>query len=408
MAGYQFVHFECYGREESKKGRTQTKKNSDGTFSSKEVEKEKRGNVSWVIAEAKREPDSCYHIENPLPPIVLIGDLDNVEAEANQWAEQATDAKGRKLRKDAHCLLAGVISLPRSEEKNWEKFKAASIKWLKEKYGDNLRCVIEHQDEAHPHLHFYAIPKAGQSFDDIHEGKNAQREIKKQNPKATKQEQNIAFAEAMRATQDNFSRRVGQPFGLTRLGPGRRRLTRKAWKAEQKQAEALQQVEKTARKRHEFYKAQGLRVGFAQAEKEAKQPVKRLANHAKGFLKGVYEGLLSPTQAEQDAKRALEADDKRRDAEQARKEDEFKRREAELRATAEERFNNEKMMREQAEDALDFVLKVGGSELLLAVQQASKEREQAPQEALAKNAVGNEAKLVNKANLVKNNSKNRN
>ena len=34
-------------------GRTQTKKKSDGTYTSKEVGKDKRGNVRWVIAEAK-------------------------------------------------------------------------------------------------------------------------------------------------------------------------------------------------------------------------------------------------------------------------------------------------------------------------------------------------------------------
>ena len=269
MAGYQFLHVEAYAREESTKQRTQTKKNANGTFSSKEVSKGKRGNVRWIMGEAGREEDSCYHIENPQPPIILLGDLEEVEQEANEWAENSKDAQGRKLRKDAHCLLAGVISLPRSEEKQWDKFKAKSIEWLKEKYKDNLQCVIEHQDEAHPHLHFYVIPKKGQSFDDIHEGKRAQKEIKKQNPQATKQEQNIAFAEAMRATQDDFSKKVGQPFGLTRLGPGRRRLTRKAWQAEQAQAKALKDVEKTAKQRHEHYKKQGLEAGKKQAQEEA-------------------------------------------------------------------------------------------------------------------------------------------
>lgn len=269
MAGYQFFHVEAYSREESTKKRTQTKKNANGTFSSKEVAKEKRGSVSWVIAEAKREQDSCYHIENPQPPIILIGDLDDVGEKSTAWAENSKDAQGRKLRKDAHCLLSGVISLPRVEEKQWDKFKIKAIEWLKEKYKDNLQCVIEHQDEAHPHLHFYAIPKAGQSFDDIHEGKRAQKEFKKQNPQATKQEQNIAFSEAMRATQDDFSKRVGQPFGLTRLGPGRRRLTRKAWQAEQAQAKALKDVEKTAKKRHEHYKKIGLEAGRQQAEAQA-------------------------------------------------------------------------------------------------------------------------------------------
>lgn len=272
MAGYQFFHVEAYAREESTKGRTQTKKNSDGTFSSKEVAKEKRGNVRWVIAEAKREQDSCHHIDSPQPPLVLLGDLDQVEQEATRWAEEATDERGRKLRKDGACLLAGVISLPRDEEAQWEKFKAKSLDWLKEKYGDNLRCVIAHEkDEAHPHLHFYAVPKDGQKFEDLHEGKRAQKELKKKNPQATKQEQNLAFANAMRATQDDFSKRVGQRFGLARLGPGRRRLTRSQWKAEQKQAEALAEVERTAKKRREHYKAQGLAQAKEQAEAEAQK-----------------------------------------------------------------------------------------------------------------------------------------
>ncbi len=82
MAGYQFFHVECYAREESTKQRTQTKKNADGTFSSKEVQKEKRGNIKWIIDEAKREQNSCYHIDNPQAPIVLMGNLDEVQAEA--------------------------------------------------------------------------------------------------------------------------------------------------------------------------------------------------------------------------------------------------------------------------------------------------------------------------------------
>ena len=316
MAGYQFVHIECYAREESTKGRTQTKKNADGTFSSKEVAKEKRGNVRWVIAEAKREQDSCYHLDSPQPPTVLLGNLDQVEQEATAWAEESTDAKGRKLRKDAHCLLAGVISLPRSEEENWEQFKAKAMDWLKEKYGDNLRCVVEHQDEAHPHLHFYCVAKIGQSFDDLHEGKRAQKELKKKNPQATKQEQNIAFCEAMRATQDDFANRVGQRFGLARIGPGRRRLTRAQWQAEQKQAEALQKTlsKKNAYKKH--YKKQAIaeaQQAIEQAKEQARAEGLEEAQKAGAKLGGLWSGLKDkiskPTerelQAEAEAQRAI-------------------------------------------------------------------------------------------------------
>lgn len=316
MAGYQFFHVEAYAREESTKGRTQTKKNSDGTYTSKEVAKEKRGNVRWVIAEAKREQDSCYHIDSPQPPVVLLGNLDQVEAEATKWAEESTDAQGRKLRKDAHCLLAGVISLPREQEENWEQFKAKSLDWLKEKYGDNLRCVIAHEkDESHPHLHFYCVAKKGQKFEDLHEGKRAQKELKKKNPKATKQEQNIAFAEAMRATQDDFANRVGQRFGLARIGPGRRRLTRAQWQAEQKQAEALQKTlsKKNAYKKHYKKQAiaeaqQAIEQAKEQARAEGLAEAQQVGNKLGGLWSGVKDRLSGPTEREQQAiKQAQEA-----------------------------------------------------------------------------------------------------
>lgn len=322
MAGYQFFHVECYAREESTKQRTQTKKNADGSFSSKEVAKEKRGNISWVIDEAKREQDSCYHIEAPQPPIVLLGNLDEVREEATAWAEQATDEQGRKLRKDAHCLLAGVISLPRDEEAQWEQFKAKSVDWLKEKYGDNLRCVIAHEkDEAHPHLHFYCVPKDGQKFDDLHEGKRAQKELKKNNKNATKQEQNLAFSEAMRQTQDDFANRVGQRFGLARLGPGRRRLTRAAWQAEQKQAEALK---KTLAKKNAYkkaYRKQAVEEAqplIEQAKEQAKQEglaeAKSLGEKVGGWWSGLKDKFSKPSEREEQA--IKEAEDARKKAEQ--------------------------------------------------------------------------------------------
>lgn len=332
MAGYQFFHVECYAREESTKGRTQTKKNSDGTYTSKEVAKEKKGGVRWVIAEAKREQNSCYHLDSPQPPTVLLGDLDQVEQEATRWADESTDAQGRKLRKDAHCLLAGVISLPRDEEAQWEQFKAKAMDWLKEKYGDNLRCVVEHQDEAHPHLHFYCVAKNGQSFDDLHEGKRAQKELKKKNPKATKQEQNIAFAEAMRATQDDFSNRVGQRFGLARLGPGRRRLTRAAWQAEQKQSEALQKTLSRKKAYKKMFKEQALKEAqplIEQAKEQARQEALAEAQGVGAKLGGLWSGvkdrLSGPTEREQQAIKQAQQAIKQAQEAQAKAEEEARR-----------------------------------------------------------------------------------
>lgn len=323
MAGYQFIHIESYAREESSKQRTQTKKNADGTFSTKEIEKTKKGNVRWIIAEAKREPGNCYHVANPEPPNILLGDLDEVEKEANRWAEASTDAQGRKLRKDAHCLLAGVISLAREQQEQWECFKEKSINWLKEKYGDNLRCVVAHEnDEAHPHLHFYCVAKPGQSFDDLHQGKKAQRKLKKENPQATKQEQNLAFCEAMRALQDDFSHHVGQCFGLTRIGPKKRRLTRAEWKAEQTQAEALKQALEKKKDYKKMFKKQAIKEAEAEINKlreQAKRDGLSEAQSAGSKIGGIWAGFKDSFSKPSQREIEVEAEAKKRIDEEKKK-----------------------------------------------------------------------------------------
>ena len=47
----------------------------------------------------------------------------------------------------------------------------------------------------------------------------------------------------MRGFQDDYYEKVGQHFGLTRLGPGRRRLSTYAWNAEQAQAKLASKIE---------------------------------------------------------------------------------------------------------------------------------------------------------------------
>ena len=239
---YQFLHVESYSRVKSKQGAGKL-------------------NVAEVIAEANRDPGNCPHVEHPKPPVPVFGDLKKVEVEVQEWAGSMTDARGHKLRKDAQCLLAGVISLPREQEEDWEAFKKASLLWLKKKYGNTLKAVVAHEDEAHPHLHFYCVPEKGERFESIHEGKAAALLLKQEK----KGVQNLAYIQAMRGLQDDFGHQVGQRFGLTRLGPGRRRLTRAQHQAEKAQAKALAYVEKTAKARQKHYKKVGLEAGRREA-----------------------------------------------------------------------------------------------------------------------------------------------
>lgn len=156
---------------------------------------------------------------------------------AEQWASTAVDGRGHALRADGLAMAAGVASLPAEQAEDWPRFREATVAWLREQYGERLRSVVEHTDEAHPHLHFYAVPLPGERFEVLHPGRLAASKKAQQGGK--KGAQNAEYKKAMVGWQDGFQNAVAAHFGLVRLGPGRRRLTRGAWKAEQAQARAL-------------------------------------------------------------------------------------------------------------------------------------------------------------------------
>ena len=263
--GYQFIHVEGYARV----GSVQKKTNPN----TGEVKESKTKSVSEIMAEAERLEGNTPHIEKPQPPKLLYGCMPlEVIPIVDNWAENTKDAKGRKYRKDGLCLLAGVVSLPREYEDNFDKFAEITLEWLKEKYGDRLKSVVSHEkDEAHPHLHFYVVPEIGEKFDDIHEGYKAAHEAKAKN--YIKGVQNQVYKAAMREFQDEFSKNVGVQMGLTRLGPGRRRLTREAWVNEKKQARFFADTKAVA--------SSGWKRGFKKGKEKAKAETKEIVEIAR-------------------------------------------------------------------------------------------------------------------------------
>lgn len=229
---YQFVHVESYSRSTPKRASTVNQKT--GKTSSKAS-----GHcVKYVLDEARREADSVPHVDNPMPPTYVFGEpLEGLEAACDAWADSLKDARGHAMRKDALCLLAGVVSAPQDiTPEAWSAFQRDSVEWLQAKYGKALRTVIAHHDESHPHLHFYVIPELGQRFETVHQGRQAAAQVKAEG--GVKGLQNQAYKAAMRAFQDEFYDRVGIEHGFTRIGPAKRRLTREEWKLEQIQAAA--------------------------------------------------------------------------------------------------------------------------------------------------------------------------
>ena len=206
--GIQFVHIAVYSLHSPKN----TSRGADRKWA-----------VRDVIAEASREPQACLHVPRPRPPNLLHGpSLAELEAEVGAIHARSTDAAGRRLRKYASVLLAGVASYPRGGME-YSYWKQSAVEWLQNEFGEHLRTVVEHTDEAHPHLHFFVVNPDSGKVKDLHPGFRAAKGA--QTPK----EQRLAYNTAMRAFQDRFWEHVAGPSGLARLGPGRQRMSRAQW-----------------------------------------------------------------------------------------------------------------------------------------------------------------------------------
>lgn len=288
---YQFAHVEAYARQ-PRSGR----------------------NIRDIAAEAERQPDYCSHVPSPRPPGIVYGCTPSEAVEsAERWAAQHKDTLGRGLRKDGMCLLAGVISYP-ADGDNWEEFKNDAVEWLKEEYGECLESVIEHTDEEHPHIHFYAVPKPGQHFNALHVGRAESEKVKKEG--GSKKQQQLAFSEAMRKWQDRIYQDISKKHGLARLGPKRQRLTRDEWKL-QKQAVALLAASSKAHysltdedfaKVDELFESAGKKPTFGKEKVYTESEVKKLAGRIGAMARNGQSKLQADTL--QSAKDAMAEKDK--------------------------------------------------------------------------------------------------
>jgi len=226
---YQFIHIETYARKASTKIKP--------TKSKKPQSEKTRRDVGGVLGEAMRDIGYCDHVENPQAPTFLYGDEDKLRSipariELNIEAYQKKHG-GKKLRSDAHVLLAGVASYPRQLEQSnparYAEWKAMTLAYLQKTCGDKLVCVLEHQDEKEPHLHFYVLSDDEPNVKKLHAGYVAASA----HP-ALSQAGKDAYKDAMRAFQSEFYEDVGHPCGLLRDGPKRVRMPTGEYKALQR------------------------------------------------------------------------------------------------------------------------------------------------------------------------------
>jgi hypothetical protein len=237
---YQFMHIELFAEQVSNKARSrrnETTKNGKRKNSTKSLL-----SVRQVIAEAKRETGNYPHVIHPQAPQHIFGfSLDDVEMLAYQSKVNKTDSQGRKIRSDTPILLAGIASYPRSQyEENVNDFDdwlTNNIYWLQNEFGENLKNITLHLDEAHPHIHFYATSPTGR-VKDIHPGHIAESTVSREASNINKEKQ-LAYKNAMRDFQDRYYQDVGSLHALQRLGPGVQRLTRAEKKARDAEAKQI-------------------------------------------------------------------------------------------------------------------------------------------------------------------------
>ena len=217
---FQFIRAEVYAR------RASTNPKSKSEYSAADI-----------IGEALRDEGHCPHVENPEPPRYLIGSEAETRAmleRINENASKYRDPVGRKMREDAAVLLAGVASFPRDaavkDPDLYKKWETMTVDYLKNKYGDNLRAVVQHNDEEHPHIHFYVYSDTEVNAKMLHDGyKNGSSPAK--------------YKAGTKAFQDEYFEQVASHCGLARTGPKRRRLSRAEWHAEQEMSLSISKAE---------------------------------------------------------------------------------------------------------------------------------------------------------------------
>lgn len=228
---YQFIHIETYAR----KCRQKISKGKDAGLS-----KDGR-TVAAIFDEAERVPDACLHVTNPQPPSVVFGKtVSETRAYHDAIVDSLKDAQGRKVRSTQNTLLAGVVSYPEEmKDAGYEKWERLNLAYLQKKYGDDLISVVRHEDEAHPHLHFFVIPKDGNARL-LNPG--VREKLAAVANGASDKEGNRIYKEAMRQFQNEYFAEVGIKTGLQRIGPGRQRMSKGAYSQKCAEAELVAEL----------------------------------------------------------------------------------------------------------------------------------------------------------------------
>jgi hypothetical protein len=198
--------------------------------------------VEKVMLEAARIAGNAPHVSDPKTPDLLFG-MDPMAALAfhNERIASLGKKRGRGagLRQDSHTMVAAVFSFPcrpaEVESEYYISLRDASLAWFKseiEALDGKILGAVQHVDETYLHVHVYAMnlgnPRLNAKM--LHRGHVAAADAKSQGRNPTDD-----YKAAMRGWQNDYNK-ITARFGLTKIGPGRRRLSRAQHKIETAEA----------------------------------------------------------------------------------------------------------------------------------------------------------------------------
>lgn len=240
MAGYQFIREECYAKTRGQGAPTGIKGKARDASSGKISGRE-------LVAEAIREPGASPHVPHPSPPRCLYGqeaaDLmlwyEQIEACADDIRVKTKAGVEKRQRSDVPIVMGVVASFPGKADESDQQYvlwRAETVRFMRERYGNRLASVLEHTDEEHGHIHAL-VADAGRPVKPLAAGYSQMQKAAVEG--LPKKEQSLAYQAGGRALQDDFFDKVAVRVGLARIGPRKPRLTRRQWKARQQENEAI-------------------------------------------------------------------------------------------------------------------------------------------------------------------------
>jgi len=213
----QFGHVESYGVKTSRaRGR--------GANANKQA----KTNVRGACGEASRISGFCGHVDESEKPTLMFG-LDpwalqeKIAELANEQEAEAIANGERKPRGDRLVLTAGVFSYPldvEADDPTLKSWLTDCLDYLQTEYGENLKSVVLHLDEANPHIHFFLCDfktlRVDGGLDPAKTAQHRSRVLK--DPTAPRQ------VEALKAWQDSFYKAVGIKYQHARTLEARKRV----------------------------------------------------------------------------------------------------------------------------------------------------------------------------------------